>query len=313
MRNVVSDRSSFLVGLLVVAGPSCQDGSPNPRGMGAEPGRETAAVAASTSSTAVRPSIKPTVVAVSHPAASSPPVAAACPPEMQLVVDTCVDRYEAHLVQLLPDGRAILHPAELRPASGQHYAARSAPAVKPQAYVNRREAADACQNAGKRLCTLREWYRACTGTQGTAYPYGPSFVAGRCNTGKPHLLGRLFGSDPRAWKYEEHFNSPTLNREPGFLAPAGFYADCRSDAGTFDMVGNLHEWVSDRVDYELTDKIPLRDDIRAKIGSNYGKAIFMGGFYSTSGEHGQGCRFLTPGHGWKYHDYSTGFRCCRDR
>jgi sulfatase modifying factor 1 len=235
-----------------------------------------------------------------------------CPSDMQLVATACVDRYEAHLVRVGADGSTARHSPFLRPADGQHYAARSAPGVKPQAYINRNEARSACEAAGKRLCTIREWYRACTGSTGTVYPYGSRFVAGRCNTGKPHLLSTLFGNDPRSWKYDEHFNSPRLNQEPGFLAATGAHRECASDAGTYDMVGNLHEWVSDSVNYDLPKKIPLRDDIRAKIGVNYGKAIFMGGFYSTTGEHGQGCKFLTPGHGWKYHDYSTGFRCCRD-
>jgi formylglycine-generating enzyme required for sulfatase activity len=80
----------------------------------------------------------------------------------------------------------------------------------------------------------------------------------------------------------------------------------------YDLVGNLHEWVADPVDYSLPRKIPLRPDIRAKIPKNLGKGIFMGGFYSTTRQHGSGCRFLTPGHGPRYHDYSTGFRCCAD-
>jgi sulfatase modifying factor 1 len=43
-----------------------------------------------------------------------------------------------------------------------------------------------------------------------------------------------------------------------------------------------------------------------------GNATFMGGFYSTSGEHGPGCLFTTIAHEAAYHDYSTGFRCCKD-
>jgi formylglycine-generating enzyme required for sulfatase activity len=78
------------------------------------------------------------------------------------------------------------------------------------------------------------------------------------------------------------------------------------------MVGNLHEWVSDTVDRRLPLKLPLRDDIRDKIRVNTGNGIFMGGFYSTTSEHGRGCAFVTIAHEPKYHDYSTGFRCCRD-
>jgi formylglycine-generating enzyme len=38
----------------------------------------------------------------------------------------------------------------------------------------------------------------------------------------------------------------------------------------------------------------------------------MGGFYSTHGELGPGCTFTTIAHEPRYHDYSTGFRCCAD-
>jgi formylglycine-generating enzyme required for sulfatase activity len=133
-----------------------------------------------------------------------------------------------------------------------------------------------------------------------------------CNTSKKHVLSLVYGNNPRAWKYDEHFNDPQLNKEPGFLAKTGEYEQCVSDYGAFDMVGNLHEWISDTVDASLEDKIPLRDDIRKKIGKNTGHGIFMGGFFSTTSEHGRGCAFVTIGHEPKYHDYSTGFRCCKN-
>lgn len=231
-----------------------------------------------------------------------------CPPEMARVKNTCVDRWEAHLVTT--DGAA--HPHYQRPESGVSYAARSAPSVFPQGYVNRLEASAACKASGKRLCKLTEWYAACIGPKKQTYGYGPNYVRGRCSAAKPHLLGKLFGTDPRNWGYSEHFNNPKLNQEPGFLDKTGANAECKSELGIYDMIGNLHEWVSDHVDRSLVTKIPLRDDIRGKIQINTGHGIFMGGFYSTLSEHGRGCTFLTPGHEPKYHDYSTGFRCCKD-
>jgi sulfatase modifying factor 1 len=224
----------------------------------------------------------------------------------------CIDRYEACLIRRAADGRDTLHSPYARPAKGETYVARSSANVVPQAYLHRHEAQAACENAGKRLCSLAEWYGACAGEQKLTYPYGPEEKPGYCNTGRPHMLARLFGRDPRRWSYGEHFNSPQLNREPGGLARTGAHPHCVAEPGVYDLVGNLHEWISDRVDYELPKKIQLNGDIQAKIPDNYGKAIFMGGFYSTTDQHGPGCRFLTPGHGPQYHDYSTGFRCCAD-
>jgi len=78
------------------------------------------------------------------------------------------------------------------------------------------------------------------------------------------------------------------------------------------MVGNLHEWVADAVDWSLAQKVNLVRRISEDLRKQYGKAIFMGGFFSTANELGIGCNYLTVGHEAAYHDYSTGFRCCAD-
>ena len=224
---------------------------------------------------------------------------------------SCIDRYEAHLVEA-GDGGDVVHPYFERPSQGVQYRAVSSAGVFPQAYINRLEAQQACDNAGKRLCSLFEWYRACQGPRGFIYPYGNNETSGKCNSSKGHLLSRFFGTNPKHWKYEDHFNSPMLDQQPGFLARTGEYASCVSGYGVADLVGNLHEWISDKVDASLPTKIPLQEDILKKVGPRTGNAIFMGGFFSTTSEHGKGCRFVTIGHEARYHDYSTGFRCCRD-
>jgi len=56
----------------------------------------------------------------------------------------------------------------------------------------------------------------------------------------------------------------------------------------------------------------LMDGVRRSIARHYGNGVFMGGFYSTSNQQGQGCGYITIAHGPRYHDYSTGFRCCAD-
>ena len=233
-----------------------------------------------------------------------------CPKEMVSIGRFCIDRWEAHLVR--GEAEPVMHPHYERPAKGEVYRAVSAPGVFPQAYINRVESEAACRQAGKRLCSLGEWYRTCHGSRGLIYPYGNSEQRNRCNSSKPHLLSRLFGSNPNNWKYEENFNSPRLDQEPGFLARTGEYEKCESGEGVLDLVGNLHEWVSDRVDASLPAKVPLQEDILKKVGPRTGNAIFMGGFFSTTSEHGRGCRFTTIGHEATYHDYSTGFRCCKD-
>ena len=230
--------------------------------------------------------------------------------------EICIDRYEAHLVLPTSSGGFATYPPHQRPPAQGGYSACSEPGVRPQAYISRIEATLACENAGKRLCSVEEWYRACrggSGSQGTTYPYGAQFERGRCNVGKSHLLTQHFGDNPRAWKYDEHFNSPLLDQLPGFLEPTAHHEGCVSSYGVYDMVGNLHEWVLDRVDASLASKLPLQDGIRRRLRANTGKGVFMGGFFSTSSQHGRGCDFVTIAHEPGYHDYSTGFRCCRER
>ncbi|WP_437778533.1 SUMF1/EgtB/PvdO family nonheme iron enzyme [Sorangium sp. So ce1097] len=232
-----------------------------------------------------------------------------CPADMVLVGGFCIDRYEAHLV-VDAGGQLSVHPHYQRPEPGVRYLARNEAGVFPQAYISRVEAKAACVASGKRLCTRREWQRACRGDGVHRYPYGPRGERGRCNTGKPHLLRELFGDHPPGgWSYERHFNSPDLNQKPGFLARSGDHAGCASDLGVHDMVGNLHEWVSDMVDHDLVQRMRTEVERRDQPWQ-HGNGVFMGGFFSTTSELGPGCYFTTIAHEPAYHDYSTGFRCC---
>ncbi len=229
-----------------------------------------------------------------------------------LVGRFCVDRFEASLEVVAADGTRAAHPHYQRPEKGTAYAAVSKAGNYPQGYISRVEAKAACEASGKRLCSRLEWQRACRGKGGARYPYGHAGVRGKCSTGKLHLLREKFGDNPRGgWKYDEHFNSPDLNREPGYLAKSGEYPECVSDAGAFDMVGNLHEWVSDTVDEDFVAKMEAEDIERQWQPWHEGNGMFLGGFYSTTSEHGAGCTFTTIAHEPTYHDYSTGFRCCK--
>jgi formylglycine-generating enzyme required for sulfatase activity len=225
---------------------------------------------------------------------------------MTAVHNTCVDRWEAHLVQV--DAHASVHPGNRRPKSGVNFAARSAPGMHPQGYINRSEAASACAHAGKRLCTAREWLDACRGPRDTLYPYGNERIDGRCNTHKPHVPVKVFGRHTALTT--DHYNSPRLHEEPGFLALTGIHEGCVNDYGLYDMVGNLHEWVSDNVSDALTKRIPLA--YGKHLMGPRGSGVFMGGYFSSRGEHGRGCRYTTTNHAPGYHDYSIGFRCCAD-
>ncbi|MEJ7731206.1 MAG: SUMF1/EgtB/PvdO family nonheme iron enzyme [Polyangiaceae bacterium] len=233
-----------------------------------------------------------------------------CPPEMvQVGKRACIDRWEAHLVVVDGDTTSPW-PHYQRLEKGRAYQARSAAGAFPQGYISRVEAAAACKGAGKRLCRMSEWRQACEGSTRRTYPYGGRRVEGRCNSGKPHLLQARFGMNPALWKYDEHFNDPSLNQLEGWLAASGAYDGCVGDLGVYDLVGNLHEWVADTVDEGFMERLDSEGVSRRRQPWHTGNGVFLGGFFSTLSQLGSGCRFTTVAHEPAYHDYSTGFRCC---
>jgi formylglycine-generating enzyme required for sulfatase activity len=204
----------------------------------------------------------------------------------------CIDAYEAHVVEIDEEGNERAH-SPFTPVDGLRVRAKVAAGVTPQGYISRVQAKSACEAAGKRLCSAKEYIRACGGPKASDwYPYGGQWKkAGLCNEGKFGGVSRRFGGDPNKWTYQ-NFNDPRLNQEPDMLAPTGTYKECVSPEGAYDMVGNLHEWIAD--------------------SDGWGHGIFMGGYYGDAEKNGHGCLYQTMAHEPAYHDYSTGFRCCAD-
>jgi roadblock/LC7 domain-containing protein len=95
----------------------------------------------------------------------------------------------------------------------------------PLTNVSWREAATACEGAGKRLCAPDEWKRACRNggehkpADGNSYPYGDAFDDNKCNT-----LG----------------NPKSKNA----LMPSGALGECAGALGVYDMSGNAAEWTA---------------------------------------------------------------------
>jgi hypothetical protein len=233
----------------------------------------------------------PRLHAVEEGTLPPPRLGATCPAEMVNFAERfCVDKYEGSLVILLPDGTTKPHSPFLTPVAtdGTVYVARSVANVTPQAYISAGQAQSACKAAGKRLCQAVEWRAACGGTEGFAYPYGPSRIEKKCHdTGATPMLTYHADTMKRGWGREE-LNDPRNNQLEGGLAKTGASPECVNDIGAFDMVGNLHEWTADP------------------------NGTFQGGYWLDTSQHGEGCAYRTIAHGYDYHDYSTGFRCCAD-
>ncbi len=122
---------------------------------------------------------------------------AACPDDMVEADGFCIDRYEAS-------------------RGGGGAAASLTGAEVWLAYQD--DARVGCLLADKRLCTGAEWLAACRGPAERTYPYGNTFVAGRCNDAV-----RTGG----AWRRTG--NAPEC--EGGY-------------PGIFDMSGNVFEWTA---------------------------------------------------------------------
>ncbi len=200
----------------------------------------------------------------------------------------CIDRFEASLL-VDDDGVTGWEPTSVLDVT-KSYRAVSVRGVYPQAYVSGEQAEAACKASGKRLCNASEWRLACSGSEGTIYPYGPRHIEGRCNDHGRAPMYVFYPQVEKSWSSVTNtdMNDPRLDLMENTVAKTGEHAGCVNDWGVYDMVGNLHEWVSDP----------------------YG--TFQGGYYLDTSVNGEGCAYRTTAHDFDYHDYSTGFRCCAD-
>jgi hypothetical protein len=229
----------------------------------------------------VRPSLgKPAPREIPEMLVRSEP--APCPSNMALVNKSCVDKYEAALVEVHPDGTETPFSPHEAP-NGYRVRAISRAGVVPQAHISMVEAKRACSASHKRLCRANEWKAACKGPSGARYPYGNARVPNACvdtNRTSPMLV--LFHGE----RTDRTMNDARANQIANTVEATGSAASCTNEYGVHDMVGNVHEWTDD--------------------GS------FRGGYYLDTKLNGEGCDYRTTVHAPTYYDYSTGFRCCSD-
>lgn len=140
------------------------------------------------------------------------------------------------------------------------------------------QAKEACEAAGKRLCSAREWLTACRGQlatdddgdgdyhddylEGRPYPYGDAYESRRCN---------------------DH-----LGREVGRARDAGAHSACVTPEGVYDLGGNLMEWVGQASEEAMA----------------FGGAFFDAERSSCL----QGFDTFGPG----FRNIHSGYRCCAD-
>jgi hypothetical protein len=244
-----------------------------------------------------------------------------CPPEMVRVDRRfCIDRFETSLVDgateqtlspYYPPSRALAAsieaqwekqrrrmgnseaqemPLPILPAwqKTREVAPRavSKGGVVPHGYLSGETASAVCRASGKRLCTLDEWRTACRGEKDETFPYGSSYVDGRCNVHRDGHAAAILHGDASMGHTDPRLNLTRVRGKP-LLRRTGDAKGCAStweEDAVFDMVGNLDEWIDDP------------------------EGTFVGGFYARATK--EGCNSIIASHDYDYCDYSTGTRCC---
>lgn len=141
------------------------------------------------------------------------------------------------------------------------------------------DAKQACEAAGKRLCTAEEWIAACQGKppvdddkngrfgddliEGTEFAYSDFYEPGACNDSQDDKVGKL--------------------------AFTGSFTRCKTPTGVYDMNGNVHEWV----------------------GATEDEALLIGGQYYAKEK--ASCFRVNDTFGPGYANKATGFRCCQTK
>ncbi len=147
----------------------------------------------------------------------------------------------------------------------------------PVANVTWNDAQAYCEWIGGRLPTESEWEKAARGPEGFKYPWGNEFSPSKSNSNEAGYrnvveVGQFGSGDISAY-------------------------------GAIDMLGNVQEWVSDRL--RAYRKSPARRD--PNFSRNFYSA--RGGSYAIRGRH---IGLYVRGAYLKKGQYGTGFRCAKD-
>jgi hypothetical protein len=202
------------------------------------------------------------------------------------------------------------------------------PCAHPVVWVKAREAALLCEAQGKRLCDAHEWEGGCAGRLEEA-DYRFDLAKGKSPMGG---VGSMRAAHNRAhaasksWSYGPAYRSGVCGaasqKSPGCgggewarcgsnTYPSGFFPECHSTSGVFDLNGNAAEHMN----------LPLEESQMSSRGSRTLGVTEMKGswfIFDRYRAHEDWCRWRAPfWHGSRVMDkashenYHLGFRCCR--
>ncbi|MBM4357955.1 MAG: SUMF1/EgtB/PvdO family nonheme iron enzyme [Deltaproteobacteria bacterium] len=157
----------------------------------------------------------------------------------------------------------------------------------PMIFVSFHEAAELCEEQGKRLCNEEEWTFSCEGEEGRPYPYGDGYSRNPelCITDEPWTAYNGKAMVPRdgegaGREMDRLWRGKASGKQPG----------CRSPFGVYDLTGNVDEWTRSTRQGERP-------------------SILKGGYWGPVRTR---CRPSTRSHDQNHTFYQQGFRCCSD-
>lgn len=188
--------------------------------------------------------------------------------------------------------------------------ANSSEGKYPWVYIDQTEARTACSNAGKHLCTDKEWLAA-VNIKGQVYNLPAEITDCTIN----EATDCDWASAPGG----------------GDACITGSKTDCVSSEGVYDMVGNVREWTNETVDvttpasgsgwkYINTTDMTWSTSSSADDGtygkdgcyfpsaSPSGRAVSRGGYWGGGADAGPFCTILLYDPTLTH--YYIGFRCC---
>jgi sulfatase modifying factor 1 len=166
-----------------------------------------------------------------------------CPVGMVSIGDAfCIDRWEASR----PDATLTSN------GSNESYATSRA-SVLPWKVTEQSQARDACEAAGKRLCTDEEWYTTCIGPAQTVYSYGDDYEPTTCNGIDSNC--DCHGSTSETCACDEHggpYEGCYYDCGGSYgLEATGSRPDCSNSYGVWDINGNLWEYVETSAEHTV--------------------------------------------------------------